>query len=213
MLTKHFPYAMSFKCGNRSQSLTLVRTVWKLFLCYTFLKSNCSVLFTLTCRRRSWPHAYQAFWYEIWYKMPASWATSLHNVTWWTSSKSLLTMPTVTTDVTHWCWCFTDTALQSVFNFTNFLQFSVYFKVFTMWILKFHLQAPSCMQHSTQNISYFTNLLCGYNRTNTHTHKHNSTSTLTCASHFTQRNNSQFCCPNTTQYFSNNVNLKNMYWS
>jgi hypothetical protein len=38
-------------------------------------------------------------------EMPALWPTFLHNITWW-PSKSLLTIFTVTTDVTHCCWCF-----------------------------------------------------------------------------------------------------------
>lgn len=102
-------------------------------------------------------------------EMPASWATSLHNTIWWTPSKSPLTMPTVTRDATHCCCYFTDTSLQSVFDSTNSLQFSVYFKVFTKWILKFHSQAVSCMWHSMQDISYFTTLLCDYNKTNIQT--------------------------------------------
>jgi hypothetical protein len=38
-------------------------------------------------------------------EMPTSWATPLHNNKRW-PSKSLLTMLTTTTDVTHCCWCF-----------------------------------------------------------------------------------------------------------
>jgi hypothetical protein len=134
-------------------------------------------------------------------EMPASWATSLHSITWW-PSKSLLTMLTITTNVTHCCWCFaasftsyeayiTTTKATCLMGhcaticlwFHKFLAISVYFKVFTMCIWNFHLQVLSHMWHSMQDISYFATSLCRYNRT----HKHNSILAYKCASHLTQK--------------------------
>jgi len=85
--------------------------------CYTFLK-NCSVLPCTYKQKEKAGHMlirHSGMKFETKAKcveMPASWATSLHNIKWW-PSKSLLTMPTVTTDVTHCCWCFTPSFISN----------------------------------------------------------------------------------------------------
>jgi hypothetical protein len=113
MLTKHFPYATSFICGNRSKPYSCQYCTKALPATLSLTATSVCCL-ALTYRRRRMATCLSDLLVRNLRQKQSMWKCLLHKQLPYIlhSSKSLLPMLTVITHVTPWCWCSTASSIS-----------------------------------------------------------------------------------------------------